>query len=275
MPARPLPLLLAALLAHGAARAFAAEMDVWQMLEAGEVQAARPLLHALADRGDAHAALALYAIYMNGIGTQPSPDNAMHWLRLAAEGGIAEARFELGNYLYRGTHVKGDRAQALDWWRRAAQQGYLPAQQNLAALGLDWSPPAPEATGAPAAEPAVERATVQDGAWLLEQDAGDFTIHVATGDNPESLREMLARELPQGPAAVAAAGGGSPGQYIAVYGVFPDTAQAREAEQALPETVRAYAPRVRSFAVVQRLVLATDTAGNGSAPQARSDTPVP
>ena len=57
---------------------------------------------------------------------------ALSWYRKAAEQGHASAQTQLGNCYYKGNGVAKDQAQAVTWWRKAADQGDAQAQFMLA-----------------------------------------------------------------------------------------------------------------------------------------------
>lgn len=63
-------------------------------------------------------------------------ESAVHAWRSAAEGGHAEAQFNLGIAYAKGLGTLPDMAKAAQWWRRAANQGNTDAQYNL---GLIYS----------------------------------------------------------------------------------------------------------------------------------------
>ena len=56
---------------------------------------------------------------------------AMRWSRLAAEQGVAEAQFNLGQGYSEGQGVAQDGVEAVRWFQKAAEQGYRLAQFNL------------------------------------------------------------------------------------------------------------------------------------------------
>ena len=56
---------------------------------------------------------------------------AVRWYRLAAEQGLAEAQFNLGFMYANGEGVLKDEAEAVRWYRLAAEQGDAHAQFNL------------------------------------------------------------------------------------------------------------------------------------------------
>ena len=56
---------------------------------------------------------------------------ALGWLKEAAQAGLAQAQYRLGKMLYQGDFVPKDVAQALEWLRKAAIQGHPYAQYAL------------------------------------------------------------------------------------------------------------------------------------------------
>ena len=56
---------------------------------------------------------------------------AVRWLRRAARGGDANARFNLGVLYSQGNGVLQNHARAAEWYRRAAETGHYPSQARL------------------------------------------------------------------------------------------------------------------------------------------------
>ncbi len=59
---------------------------------------------------------------------------AMRWYRKAAEQGRASAQYNIASLYERGLGVTQDFAEAVGWYRKAAEQGYPSAQNNLGIL---------------------------------------------------------------------------------------------------------------------------------------------
>ena len=55
----------------------------------------------------------------------------MRWFKRAADQGYAPAQYNLDLLYFRNRGVIGDDAKAATWYRRAAEQGYSPAQGGL------------------------------------------------------------------------------------------------------------------------------------------------
>lgn len=62
------------------------------------------------------------------------PEAAVDWLEKAAEQGLAEAQFTLGEHYRLGQHRPEDLDTAADWYEAAALQGHPNAQYNLGVL---------------------------------------------------------------------------------------------------------------------------------------------
>jgi TPR repeat protein len=60
-----------------------------------------------------------------------NPVEAVHWFRKAAEQGYAPAQSSLGNRYYSGLGVEKDFAQAVAWFRKAVEQDYADAKYRL------------------------------------------------------------------------------------------------------------------------------------------------
>lgn len=82
----------------------------------------------------ADAANGLGLMYANGNGVSKNATEAVKWYRKAAEQGYAPAQSNLGVMYTKGEGVPKDSAEAVKWYRRAAEQGLAPAQSNLGVL---------------------------------------------------------------------------------------------------------------------------------------------
>ena len=81
-----------------------------------------------AEKGDVQAQYLLAQCLEKGTGCQKNIDDAFMWYEKAAEGGLAEAQNIWGEYLYK----KAMCAEAVNFYRKAAQQGHKYAARNLA-----------------------------------------------------------------------------------------------------------------------------------------------
>ena len=70
-------------------------------------------------------------MYGNGRGVAQDYAEAVKWYRLAAEQGDASAQSKLGAMYANGQGVAQDYAEAVKWYRRAAEQGVAIAQTIL------------------------------------------------------------------------------------------------------------------------------------------------
>jgi hypothetical protein len=73
-------------------------------------------------------------MYDNGRGVPQDYAQAVAWYRKAAEQGDADAQNNLGLRYDKGQGVPQDYAQAVAWFRKAAEQGNALAQNNLGAM---------------------------------------------------------------------------------------------------------------------------------------------
>lgn len=72
--------------------------------------------------------------YLKGDGVIKDYQEAIEWLRLAADQGFALAQFELGNCFYYGVGVDKNPNEVLKWYRMAAEGGLAIAQSYLASV---------------------------------------------------------------------------------------------------------------------------------------------
>jgi hypothetical protein len=86
-----------------------------------------------AEQGDAAAQLKLGMHYYNNLGRRHPPDyaEALKWFRRAADQGNAEAQDHIGLMYYSGRGVPQDYAEAARWYLLAAQAGNEHAQSQL------------------------------------------------------------------------------------------------------------------------------------------------
>lgn len=61
----------------------------------------------------------------------PSMPDRTKQLQMLAEQGDSQAQYELGNIYRRGQSVEQSYVEAAKWYRKAAEQGYAKAQNNL------------------------------------------------------------------------------------------------------------------------------------------------
>ncbi|HKW91603.1 MAG TPA: tetratricopeptide repeat protein, partial [Methylomirabilota bacterium] len=69
--------------------------------------------------------------YASGEGVPQDAAEAVRWYRRAAEQGLAPAQYQLGLRYANGDGVTRDFSEAAAWYRRAAEQGVAFAQFNL------------------------------------------------------------------------------------------------------------------------------------------------
>ncbi|MGE0483261.1 MAG: SPOR domain-containing protein [Gammaproteobacteria bacterium] len=313
------PLLATLLLAAAAARGAeppAAAARVLGGLATGEYDAALIALETAAGTGDRLAARWLGDAYHAGRGVTRDPAAALDWWRRAAAAGDREAAFNAGLLLLRdGRHAEGvellGEAAATDdalacfvlgtWYARAAddararsllecaaQQGYAPAQYNLAHLLTQGETPdltaarrwygAAAPTFAPAAAalaalgddtttPANDTMVLSSAApaassprdWVLAQRDDAYTIQVAAGRDGAALARLLADHATNWPAAWFMHRPEAREPYSAVVGVFDNYAEAEQVLATLPGALTGNSPWIRRFEVLKRELRAAST----------------
>ena len=93
-------------------------------------------LEIIATIGGADAKYRLAVRYDLGDGVEGDWAEALKWYRKAAEGGNANAQFYIGNCYERGRGERQDYAEAAEWYRKAAEQGHERAKAKLRIVEL-------------------------------------------------------------------------------------------------------------------------------------------
>ncbi len=93
--------------------------------------AMKPLLELYAEKQVPSAQYLLGVMFHRGYGVKHDDAEAVNWWRKAAEQGNAYAQYRLGVMYYIGCGVKEDNAEAVKWYRKAAEQGDALAQHSL------------------------------------------------------------------------------------------------------------------------------------------------
>lgn len=82
--------------------------------------------------GDVIAQYELVLRLEYGQGCKPNPEEARRWLVFAAQKGMKEAQFRIGDHLLRGeAGFTANPQEAVSWFRKSAEQGYDSAQYSL------------------------------------------------------------------------------------------------------------------------------------------------
>src|SRR5256886_20861 len=89
-------------------------------------------IRAGADKGDAKAQYELGRAFFSGtLGVAKDEAEAVKWFRKAAEQNVADAQDSVGVCYANGQGVAKDDAEAVKWFRKAAEQNVADAQYNL------------------------------------------------------------------------------------------------------------------------------------------------
>ena len=110
--------------------------DARAALDAHELTRAASIFTTLAERGDAEAQAHIGYMTYQGEGVRGDKAKAVQWYRKAALQGNRDAQYNLAVALAFGDGVARNDAEALQWYRRAAEQGSAVAQYSL---GLSYA----------------------------------------------------------------------------------------------------------------------------------------
>ena len=73
-------------------------------------------------------------MYQNGRGVPQNDKEAVDWFTKAAEQGFAGSQYSLGLMYGNGRGVPQDDKQAVHWYTKSAEQGFAEAQNNLGVM---------------------------------------------------------------------------------------------------------------------------------------------
>jgi len=127
-----------------------------------------------AARGDARSQFAIAEMLRSGNGTKRNRAEALIWYRRAAEQGHSVAQCNLGTSLYNGWGTDADPQAAIDWWMHAAINGNARAMFNLGtviAKGIY-----------------VKRDFPRAYRLMMQAEAGGYT---PAGDTLETLKKVM------------------------------------------------------------------------------------
>jgi uncharacterized protein len=124
----------------------------------GEYAAALKHLTPLAEKGDARAQFDVGFMHAYGWGFQRNPAEAIAWYRMAADQGLGVAQHFLGLAYANGEGVRPSDEDAVRWFSRAAAQGFASAQYMLGLMLLDGR--------------GLQQDAVQGYAWIVMSGQG-------------------------------------------------------------------------------------------------------
>ena len=108
--------------------------DAEAAMEREDYAATLVIVSPLALKGVAWAQAILADQYRAGLGVPKDSSLAINWARKAADQGDANGQCTLGNMYFSGDCGPKDAAIAANWFRKSAMQGYAPAQEQLGYL---------------------------------------------------------------------------------------------------------------------------------------------
>jgi len=84
-----------------------------------------------ANQGDVVAQMALYSMYLRGLGVTRDNNKAVYWAKKAAESGNVQAQAHLGLAYLRGVGVRKEWARGFAWMSLALLYGYRPFHHRV------------------------------------------------------------------------------------------------------------------------------------------------
>ncbi|AVH44343.1 sel1 repeat family protein [Agrobacterium tumefaciens] len=112
--------------------------EAYAFYQSGDFVRAMAEWRPMAEQGEQHAQFAMGTMYKEGEGVAADAQQAIDWFRKAAEQGHAGSQYELGRAyvgLWSPGSVSIDRELGISWLKKAADQGYLRAKSKLILVG--------------------------------------------------------------------------------------------------------------------------------------------
>lgn len=133
-----------------------------------------------AEGGNPDAQYSLGGRFEEGRGVGVDLTQAVQWYRRAADQGHAPAQFRLAQLHEQGRGLPRDERQALSWYTAAAEQGYQAATDRLQAIVAERQQRAAEAKARKQAQRAAEATARQQAQRAAEKKAAQAAIPPAT-----------------------------------------------------------------------------------------------
>jgi len=119
-----------------------------------------------AESGDALAQYNLGVMYRDGQGMPQNYAEAMKWFRLAADQGLADAQYELARMYNKGQGVRPDYSEAVNLYRLASAKGHADAQFALGMMYFGANVPRSQAQAARLFRVAAEKGHAKSHSML-------------------------------------------------------------------------------------------------------------
>jgi len=101
-------------------------------MKSGDFETALSEWVPLAEQGHGLAQHNIATIYLRSEGVEQDIDKSTYWFRAAAEQGLSESQYNLGQIFLHGGPIEA--TEAVHWFRAAAKQGHSFAQHNLGGM---------------------------------------------------------------------------------------------------------------------------------------------
>ena len=149
-----------------------------------DLEAARRLYLAAADKGNAKAMHNLAVLYAEGIDGKPDYETAAQWFRKAADHGVADSQYNLGILYARGIGVEHNLAESYKWFALAAARA-----TRTPARSATTSPPG----SMPQRSPPPTRGADLDGRAAARRARSTSSARPAAGTRPRRRHRTASR----------------------------------------------------------------------------------
>lgn len=249
-----------------------------------DYETAMPALRAAARGGEPRAQYALGYMYFYGQGTPRDLDQAVQWIRLAAQQGDSRAIDALGRLASAGGKHTGDKTAAqsgslpadLSGWKRVSPRKTRSAHEQHDPEGKQATAPRPGAgPHQPGDNPPLQLAIDDDPdvepgpgmRWLAGRDPRHYTVELMAVRRRRTVKQYreryLARAQAPAPVRVVAVRRRGSRWLLLLMGDYPDKAAAEDVIAGLPALLKAGKPKPQRFGAITPVVDTPEPARQG------------
>jgi ankyrin repeat protein len=164
-------------------------------VRSGQFEQAAAILRRAAEGGNAEAQYELASLYRSGRGVPQDDEQSFRWMKAAAEKGHQKAQFNLGRMLLTGRGAPLDIGQARFWLQKAAAQGHEDAVKLLAQIPSNADSPPPGRSEVKAAKPLNDdqtRAAAQRNLEEAARNGRPAILDAAWRGQADAVRKLAA-----------------------------------------------------------------------------------
>ncbi len=230
--------------------AVVAYADYQQGLDAylkGDFQNAQDLWKQAAQGEDARSMFNLGLLHQQEKISDASLEQAIKWYERAVEHGYLPAAYHLGALM-----IEQGSGDGLRWVEKASQEGYLPAQRYLARTGVlttDVASAVPRESSSDVSQ--ANKPSIRSEAWITKQQSNGWTIQLRAFKELSEVEAFVAEHNLYQSAAFFREASRDVVFYKVMYGYYVSKDAAEKAREALSSELQSHGPWLRRIEEVK------------------------